>query len=193
MSDADRPDRRAGRGAPSARATSSAAELFDAYRERAAADELNAYTWVADDAPAEAPPADAPLAGVPVAVKDLFCTEGVPSQAGSRILEDYRPPYTATSVAAAVRRRRAAAGQDEPGRVRDGLVERELRLRPDAQPVGPRARSRRVIGRQRRGGRRRQRAVGDWAPTRAARSASRPRCAASSGSSRPTARSAATG
>src|SRR6201999_710647 len=38
------------------------------------------------------------LAGVPIAVKDLFCTEGVPSQAGSKILEDYRPPYTATVV-----------------------------------------------------------------------------------------------
>ena len=36
---------------------------------------------------------------MPVAVKDLFCTEGVPSQAGSRILEGYRPPYTATVVA----------------------------------------------------------------------------------------------
>jgi aspartyl-tRNA(Asn)/glutamyl-tRNA(Gln) amidotransferase subunit A len=35
---------------------------------------------------------------VPIAVKDLFCTEGVPSQAGSRILEGYRPPYTATVV-----------------------------------------------------------------------------------------------
>ena len=34
-----------------------------------------------------------------MAVKDLFCTEGVPSQAGSRILEGYRPPYTATVVA----------------------------------------------------------------------------------------------
>jgi aspartyl-tRNA(Asn)/glutamyl-tRNA(Gln) amidotransferase subunit A len=38
------------------------------------------------------------LGGVPLAVKDLFCTEGVPSQAGSRILEGYRPPYTATVV-----------------------------------------------------------------------------------------------
>jgi aspartyl-tRNA(Asn)/glutamyl-tRNA(Gln) amidotransferase subunit A len=74
------------------------AELFEAYRERAAADQLNAFTWVADG-PAPAAPADAPLAGVPVAVKDLFCTEGVPSQAGSRILEGYRPPYTATVVA----------------------------------------------------------------------------------------------
>jgi aspartyl-tRNA(Asn)/glutamyl-tRNA(Gln) amidotransferase subunit A len=75
----------------------SAAELFEAYRVRAAADELNAFTWVADGPPA-APAPDAPLAGVPLAVKDLFCTEGVPSQSGSRILEGYRPPYTATVV-----------------------------------------------------------------------------------------------
>jgi aspartyl-tRNA(Asn)/glutamyl-tRNA(Gln) amidotransferase subunit A len=75
-----------------------AAELFEAYRAAAAADELNAFLWVAGDAPA---PVDevVPLAGVPLAVKDLFCTEGVPSQAGSKILEDYRPPYTASVVA----------------------------------------------------------------------------------------------
>jgi aspartyl-tRNA(Asn)/glutamyl-tRNA(Gln) amidotransferase subunit A len=73
-------------------------ELFDAYRERAAADELNAFTWVADERPSPRDYAQAPLGGVPLAVKDLFCTEGVPSQAGSRILEGYRPPYTATVV-----------------------------------------------------------------------------------------------
>ncbi|TML28447.1 MAG: Asp-tRNA(Asn)/Glu-tRNA(Gln) amidotransferase subunit GatA [Actinobacteria bacterium] len=73
------------------------AELWEAYRERAAADELNAFLWVADEAPAS-PADDAPLAGVPFAAKDLFCVRGVPSQAASRILEDYRPPYTATVV-----------------------------------------------------------------------------------------------
>jgi aspartyl-tRNA(Asn)/glutamyl-tRNA(Gln) amidotransferase subunit A len=72
-------------------------ELFEAYRRRASADDLNAFLWLADGPP-PASPADAPLGGVPVAVKDLFCTEGVPSQAGSRILEGYRPPYTATVV-----------------------------------------------------------------------------------------------
>jgi aspartyl-tRNA(Asn)/glutamyl-tRNA(Gln) amidotransferase subunit A len=75
------------------------AELFEAYRERAAADELNAFLWVAEKAQAIDGVAGLPLGGVPVAVKDLFCTEGVPSQAGSRILEGYRPPYTATVVA----------------------------------------------------------------------------------------------
>jgi aspartyl-tRNA(Asn)/glutamyl-tRNA(Gln) amidotransferase subunit A len=76
----------------------SAKELFDAYRERAAQDDLNAFLWLADAAPEAEPAPDAPLAGVPLAVKDLFCVEGVPSQAASRILEGYRPPYTATAV-----------------------------------------------------------------------------------------------
>ena len=67
----------------------------------AAADELNAYVWVAEEAPTVA---DGPLGGVPLAVKDLFCTEGVPSQSGSRILEGYRPPYDATVVARPRRR-----------------------------------------------------------------------------------------
>jgi aspartyl-tRNA(Asn)/glutamyl-tRNA(Gln) amidotransferase subunit A len=79
-----------------------ATELFEAYRARAAADQLNAFVWVAERAPAINL---GPLGGVPLAVKDLFCTEGVPSQSGSRILEGYRPPYTATVV-----ERLAAAG-----------------------------------------------------------------------------------
>jgi aspartyl-tRNA(Asn)/glutamyl-tRNA(Gln) amidotransferase subunit A len=72
-------------------------ELFEAYRDRAAGDDLNAFLWVADDAPDPDP--QSPLAGVPVAIKDLFCVEGVPSAAASRILEGHRPAYTATSVA----------------------------------------------------------------------------------------------
>ncbi len=75
----------------------SPSELFDFWRERATGDELNAYLWVAEDAPQPLAP-DAPLGGVPIAVKDLFCVEGVPSTAASRILEGYRPPYTATAV-----------------------------------------------------------------------------------------------
>jgi aspartyl-tRNA(Asn)/glutamyl-tRNA(Gln) amidotransferase subunit A len=73
-----------------------AGELFAAYRDRAAANDLNAFTWVRE----EVPEVDiaTPLAGVPFVAKDLFCTEGVPSQAGSRILEGYRPPYSATVV-----------------------------------------------------------------------------------------------
>ncbi len=36
------------------------------------------------------------MCGIPIGVKDLFCTEGVPSQAGSRILEGFLPPYEST-------------------------------------------------------------------------------------------------
>jgi aspartyl-tRNA(Asn)/glutamyl-tRNA(Gln) amidotransferase subunit A len=39
------------------------------------------------------------LAGVPVGVKDVLTIQGMPATAGSRILKDYRPPFTATSVA----------------------------------------------------------------------------------------------
>jgi aspartyl-tRNA(Asn)/glutamyl-tRNA(Gln) amidotransferase subunit A len=70
----------------------SAREVFDFWRDRAEGDDLGAYLWVAEEAPAQL--GELP----PVAVKDLFCVEGVPSGAASRILEGYRPPYTATSV-----------------------------------------------------------------------------------------------
>jgi aspartyl-tRNA(Asn)/glutamyl-tRNA(Gln) amidotransferase subunit A len=36
--------------------------------------------------------------GIPVAIKDVLCLEGIPTTCGSRILEDFRPPYSATSV-----------------------------------------------------------------------------------------------
>ena len=40
---------------------------------------------------------DAPaMCGIPVGIKDLFCTEGVPSQAASRILQGFRPEYEST-------------------------------------------------------------------------------------------------
>jgi aspartyl-tRNA(Asn)/glutamyl-tRNA(Gln) amidotransferase subunit A len=80
----------------------SRAEYFEAWRAAAAGDELNAYLWRAETGRAEG---DGPLAGIPVAVKDLFCTEGIATTAGSRILEGHRPLYTATAV-----RRLAEAG-----------------------------------------------------------------------------------
>ncbi|MDJ0629947.1 MAG: Asp-tRNA(Asn)/Glu-tRNA(Gln) amidotransferase subunit GatA [Rhodobacter sp.] len=40
---------------------------------------------------------DAPaMCGIPLGIKDLFCTQGVPSQAGSKILEGFRPEYEST-------------------------------------------------------------------------------------------------
>jgi len=39
-----------------------------------------------------------PLAGVPMTVKDIFCVQGTPSTAGSKILANFIAPYTATPV-----------------------------------------------------------------------------------------------
>ena len=111
---------------------------------------------------------------MPVAIKDVLCVEGEPTTCGSRMLAE---------LPAAVRRhrdrpaqggRRGPVRQDEHGRVRDGLVDREQRLRPDPQPLGRDAHPRRLVGRLGRGRRRRPRAARRSAPTPAARSASPP-------------------
>jgi aspartyl-tRNA(Asn)/glutamyl-tRNA(Gln) amidotransferase subunit A len=77
-----------------------AAEVFDAYRKRIESIDpaIGAYLWVADAAP-NGSFEGTPLCGLPIAIKDIFCTEGIPTTAGSRILEGYVPPYTATAVA----------------------------------------------------------------------------------------------
>ena len=40
-----------------------------------------------------------PLGGVPVAIKDVMCTRGVRTTAGSKILENFIPPHDSTAVA----------------------------------------------------------------------------------------------
>jgi aspartyl-tRNA(Asn)/glutamyl-tRNA(Gln) amidotransferase subunit A len=71
--------------------------------ERAGA--LNAFSALtpelarthARDAEARLRAGDAPdLCGIPLGIKDLFCVEGEPAQAASRILEGFRPPYEST-------------------------------------------------------------------------------------------------
>jgi aspartyl-tRNA(Asn)/glutamyl-tRNA(Gln) amidotransferase subunit A len=74
-----------------------AGEYADAWRGAAAGDRLNAYLWREGAGDGGAIAVERPSVA-PVAVKDIFCTEGVPTTAGSRILEGYRPPYTATAV-----------------------------------------------------------------------------------------------
>src|SRR2546430_13533151 len=112
----------------------SASELFEAYRVRAASDELNAFTWVADEAPEGGSYLDAPLGGVPLAVKDLFCTEGVPSQAGSRILEGYRPPYTATVVRRLAEARAPLLGKTNQDEFAMGPSTQNSAYRPTPNP-----------------------------------------------------------
>jgi aspartyl-tRNA(Asn)/glutamyl-tRNA(Gln) amidotransferase subunit A len=76
-------------------------------RIEAAQPKLNAFITVTpDSALAQAKAADAalaagkagPLTGLPLAHKDIFCTQGVKTSCGSRMLDNFVSPYDATVV-----------------------------------------------------------------------------------------------
>ena len=83
----------------------SATDLVEAYLERATADRWGSFLALnAERARARAREIDAmgdkpPLAGIPVAIKDALSTRDLTTTCGSRILEGFRPVYTATCVA----------------------------------------------------------------------------------------------
>jgi aspartyl-tRNA(Asn)/glutamyl-tRNA(Gln) amidotransferase subunit A len=86
----------------------SSVELTKAFLDRIKQhDSLNAYITVTEDlALQEAKAADERLAkgaaelltGIPVAQKDIFCTEGVKTTCGSKMLDNFIAPYNATVV-----------------------------------------------------------------------------------------------
>ncbi len=87
----------------------SSVELTKLYLDRAAASqaELNSFVSVTrDEALAQAAAADralaagraGPITGVPIAHKDIFCTQGVRTTCGSRMLDNFVAPYDATVV-----------------------------------------------------------------------------------------------
>ncbi len=83
-------------------------EATEAYLERIEAkdEKINTYlTLCKDEALKAADAADlrlkagtdlTPLTGVPIALKDIFCTDGVRTTCASRILDNFIPPYDAT-------------------------------------------------------------------------------------------------
>ena len=165
----------------------SAEALLDAHLARAEDDRWGSFLALdADRARARARDIDAlaekpPLAGIPFAVKDALSTRDLDDD---RRLPHPRglPPRLHGDLRRAPRgRRRGDHRQDQHGRVRHGLVHRELGLPADPQPLGPRpgARADRAAARPPRW--RRARLRGRSARTPAARSASRRRCAGSSG------------
>ncbi|GHO76279.1 glutamyl-tRNA(Gln) amidotransferase subunit A [Ktedonobacter sp. SOSP1-85] len=86
----------------------SSVELTKAHLERIRAvdDRVKAFTLVTDDlALKQAEEADkrlasgenlSPLTGIPLAIKDVICTKGITTTCGSRMLENFKPPFDAT-------------------------------------------------------------------------------------------------
>ncbi len=86
----------------------SATELVQAHLDSIAGDDLNAFILATPERALEmaarsdrriAAGDPRPLEGLPIGVKDLFCTEGVATTAGSHILEGFVPPYELTVTA----------------------------------------------------------------------------------------------
>jgi len=87
----------------------SSRELTEAYLAKINRhQELNAFITLTEDlALAQADAADArlaagdvgPLTGIPIAHKDIFCTDGIKTSCGSKMLDNFIAPYDATVVA----------------------------------------------------------------------------------------------
>ncbi|MBV9709206.1 MAG: Asp-tRNA(Asn)/Glu-tRNA(Gln) amidotransferase subunit GatA [Chloroflexi bacterium] len=88
----------------------SSVELTQAHldRIRAVDPKVKAFTLVTDElALQQAKEADrriasgtqlAPLTGIPLAIKDVICTKGITTTCGSRMLENFKPPFDATTM-----------------------------------------------------------------------------------------------
>ena len=87
-----------------------------------------------------------PLDGMPIAIKDLFCTEGVATTAGSRILKGFKPPYESTVTGKLWQAGAAMLGKTNMDEFAmgssnvtcaHGVVENPWRRRGDNRPLVP--------------------------------------------------------
>ena len=91
-----------------------------------------------------------PLTGIPLAHKDIFCTDGLRTSCGSRMLDNFVPPYDATLISRFKRDGAVTLGRerrrDAAGRPRDGAAVRQARGRDHGPPARLNLTARRVVG-----------------------------------------------
>ena len=117
-------------------------EVIDALRERIEAIDGDVGAYLSFDIEAALKEAEhanveLPLGGIPIAIKDIINVMGQPCTCASKILNGYRAPYDATVV----QKLRAAGAisiwQNQPRRVRHGVIHGKFGDQIDAQSVGP--------------------------------------------------------
>jgi aspartyl-tRNA(Asn)/glutamyl-tRNA(Gln) amidotransferase subunit A len=78
-----------------------------------------------------------PLAGLPLGVKDVLATRGIPTTCGSRILENYLPPYDATCVERLERAGAVVLGKTNCDEFAMGSSNENSAYGPVRNPVAP--------------------------------------------------------
>ena len=125
----------------------SCVELTKLFLERihALADELNCFITVTEQLALEqaraadhliATSAATPLTGIPMVHKDLFCTQGVKTTCGSRMLDNFIAPYDATIVQRVRQAGMVMLGKTNMDEFAMGSSNEKQPLRGGQKPVG---------------------------------------------------------
>jgi len=85
------------------------------------------------------------LGGLPIAVKDVLCTKGQPTTCGSKILQQFKPPYDAHVITRLQEADAVLLGKTNMDEFAMGSSTEKQRVPGDAQSVGPRTHSRRLL------------------------------------------------